>query len=313
MAAPPLYSPKNEYIGINAHLQSMLQQENGDWQSFHAGHIIDLLRFVDRGLPPGYYASAESSMQIKTQSIPDVTIIHQATPTSELQRTSTPVAVMEEVDTEVYAATLERLEEEEEYFRAVMIYQRRAEMADRPVTRIELLSPANKASGTHHEQYENKRRETLLAGIHIVEIDYLHQSAPIRSLQDYVPNYAVRPSEPRDPKARAYSVAITRVDSATEQKVNTTLTIHRFGVDEAMPTLTIPLLKDEKTLLKLGEVYNYTFEAQRRWALEVDYARLPPSFETYSPADLQRIVDRMQKVHDKIGKSESTQHDESSQ
>lgn len=56
---------KNLYRGINAHLNSLLQNEPGDWEGFHSDHIADLRRLIDAQLPEGYYARNERSLQIR--------------------------------------------------------------------------------------------------------------------------------------------------------------------------------------------------------------------------------------------------------
>jgi hypothetical protein len=38
----PIHSNHNLYPGVNAHLNSLLQQKNGRWQSFHGAHIEHL-------------------------------------------------------------------------------------------------------------------------------------------------------------------------------------------------------------------------------------------------------------------------------
>src|SRR5262249_44712225 len=66
-----LQSEQNLYPGINAHLNSILQNEPGGWQSFHAGHVTHLFETIDANLPPGYFARSEKTMQI-SEIIPAV-------------------------------------------------------------------------------------------------------------------------------------------------------------------------------------------------------------------------------------------------
>ena len=77
--------------------------------------------------------------------------------------------------------------EEEETLTGLVIYQAgEGSVLGRPITRIELLSPANKPPGSHHEQYMVKRLETLKSGLRLVELDYLHESHPvIQALPSY--------------------------------------------------------------------------------------------------------------------------------
>jgi hypothetical protein len=63
-------SKTNLYPGINPHLNSALQQVEGDWQSFHAYHIIKIADTLNEILPEAYYAKPEQSLQIKINDPP---------------------------------------------------------------------------------------------------------------------------------------------------------------------------------------------------------------------------------------------------
>jgi hypothetical protein len=59
---------KNQYLGINAHLHSLLQNEGG-WDSFHGLHIGDLTKTLQAQLlPMGYEARLKRSLQIRRHS-----------------------------------------------------------------------------------------------------------------------------------------------------------------------------------------------------------------------------------------------------
>jgi hypothetical protein len=59
---------KNQYLGINAHLHSLLQNE-GEWNSFHGLHIADLTTTLQAQLlPMGYEANLKRSLQIRRHS-----------------------------------------------------------------------------------------------------------------------------------------------------------------------------------------------------------------------------------------------------
>lgn len=45
-----LYSPRNEYAGVNAHLHSFYQSHGG-WEGFHGKHIGDMAEFITPLLP----------------------------------------------------------------------------------------------------------------------------------------------------------------------------------------------------------------------------------------------------------------------
>ncbi|MEL6273236.1 MAG: hypothetical protein AAFR22_25750, partial [Chloroflexota bacterium] len=54
----------NQYIGVNAHLQSYFQNRGG-WASFHNNFIRDLAVEIDRRLPAGFLVDVEQSLQIR--------------------------------------------------------------------------------------------------------------------------------------------------------------------------------------------------------------------------------------------------------
>ncbi|MBZ0298776.1 MAG: DUF4058 family protein, partial [Anaerolineae bacterium] len=205
-----LQADRNLYPGINAHLNSFLQNESGGWRSFHAEHITDIAREVDQRLPSGYFTRSEKSLQIedfdpgsgdqgRSRTTPDVTIYRQRTSHRGLSQ-----ARIQEVVPSLTMPLPETLDEEDELTGLVIYQAGEGSILGRPITRLEPLSPANKRGGSHHEQYMHKRSETLKSGLRLVEIDYLHQTPPvIRVLPDYssgapgaVP-YTILISDPR--------------------------------------------------------------------------------------------------------------------
>jgi hypothetical protein len=57
---------KNQFRGINPHLNSALQGRGGDFPQFHHAYIEDLSRALQRTLlPKGYEVSTEKSLQIR--------------------------------------------------------------------------------------------------------------------------------------------------------------------------------------------------------------------------------------------------------
>jgi hypothetical protein len=61
----PIYRKDNPYQGVNAHFNSLLQNMEGGWLTFHSDHIIRLKDVINRALPSGYYAVSEQSLQIQ--------------------------------------------------------------------------------------------------------------------------------------------------------------------------------------------------------------------------------------------------------
>jgi len=187
----------NQYRGINAHLQSHLQETNGGWSSFHDQHINQIAWALNHLLPPNYYASTEDSMQIKTRTEPDGLVLKRH-PEAPLPPTRIEPAPDSESPTARFFAGVLAIEHEQ-YQKAVVLYKRTDE-EDLAVTRLELLSPANIESRVEAAAYNKKREETLAAGINLIEVHYLHRSAPMTGLREYIPNYAIgkreeRPSE----------------------------------------------------------------------------------------------------------------------
>ena len=75
---------------------------------------------------------------------------------------------------------LDTLPEEKE-LTSLIIYRVEPSGDDKPITRIELLSPSNKPNGSHYQKYISKRQYTLRSQLNLVEIDYLHEN-PTNSL-----------------------------------------------------------------------------------------------------------------------------------
>jgi hypothetical protein len=149
----PVHLQDNPYAGINAHLMSYLQTPQEEWAAFHNVHIVDIAKKIDSVLPCGYYAVSEASLQLRddsealvkrSYSVADVMIRNRSHP--DFSTDVTPGAV---VATMPLSETLN----EEYYWNATVIYQKGEGSGGkgRPITRIELLSPANKQGGSHHE------------------------------------------------------------------------------------------------------------------------------------------------------------------
>ena len=79
---------------------------------------------------------------------------------------------------------------------AVLIYA-----GSKPVTRIEMLSPANKPGGSHFRDYATARDRALDAGLRLVEIDLLHERPPITT---EIPSYRLGEAD-----AYPYSILVS--------------------------------------------------------------------------------------------------------
>lgn len=277
----PIRTVDNQYRGVNAHLHSYFQQQ-GDWTVFHGLHITHLSEALQALLPPesGYVALPEKSVQItrkdlstgsmsRIHTIPDVGVYKTRTESDAPLHSHAvaPGAVIDLVDTLL----------EQENIRGVVIREVEEGELGKIVTRIEVLSPTNKPPRQH--AYLEKRDETLLSGINMVELDYLHEA---RSQLEILPDYPNR-----EPNAYPYVITVSSpYPSPDEGKA----AIYGFRVDDPIPTVTIPLKGDDTVMFDLGAVYNHTFRSHFVFGLTlVDYEQLPLNFEAYDAEDQRRI------------------------
>lgn len=142
---------------------------------------------------------------------------------------------------------------------------------EQPVTRIELLSPANKPAGSHHAKYLVKREETLLSGVNLVELDYLHASGP---LLPALPDYRAGAHD-------AYPYLILVSDAAARKTDS-----YGVSVDVPLPRIALPLLAPDQVALDFDAPYQRTYTANRYYAMQiVDYTQEPINMDAYSADD----------------------------
>ncbi len=286
-----LYSRKNEYQGVNAHLQSHFQNV-GDWPSFHESYIIDLARELSAILPEGYLVDLEKSFQIKEyhpdtgekikRPAPDITIYsHSRSANPTLSKVTAATA---SVDIPV----IKTLDDDDIYLTALKIYTIEDDLLlGTPVVQVEILSPTNKPPGEGYIQYVNKRYAALKSGLVMVEVDYLHESAsPLRN----VPIYR------HHPNSFPYMIAVS--DPRPNLMEGRTL-IYGFAVDSPIPVISIPLVGTDRVEVDFGKVYHRTFESLPVYSLRVDYEQLPQNFDSYTEADQTRIRQVMERVSSK--------------
>jgi hypothetical protein len=289
-------SRHNEYAGINAHLNSILQNVAGEWESFHASHIVDLACALNQHLPDGYEARVEKSLQIREIALtdegqrtrrrtppPDVTVVSMQSPamclhsplTVPLGATAIPIIETMDVDPEML-------------LNAVVIYRvNEDELTGRPITRIQLQSPTNKPPHDGYERYREKRNSTLQSAMPLVEIDYLHQTPPVMKGVAPYPQAG----------AHAYRIVVSDPRPALQYGVSA---VYEFDVDAPIPKADIPLENTEVVRqFDFGVPYTVTYENTVTYPRMVDYARTPLRFDTYSPDDQRRILQRMAAVQNK--------------
>ncbi|MEZ4729539.1 MAG: DUF4058 family protein [Caldilineaceae bacterium] len=285
-------SIKNQYIGINAHLHSFWQAEGG-WDEFHAAHIIYLANALKIPLlPMGYTAGVQQSLQIRRANTPDGrpeadVLIYDTDPQRSYEplppsRSGYGLLVMP------IAELLEAKEQGSKDYHAIGLYQFAPGKRDRgePIVWIELLLPSNKPGGQNAAYYREKVLKLLRSGIVLIEIDYLHESAPTFP---GIPNY--RPVEngdalPQD--AHPYRIVIDPRPTLMKGIAR----LYQFDVDEALPVVDIGLQGSAVLAFDFGEPYTRTLE-ESMFGLDVDYSRLPLNFQRYRKDDQSRIATRM--------------------
>jgi hypothetical protein len=251
----------------------MLQAEDGAWRTFHTRHIVHLTKALNDTLPPGYYAVEEQSIQIESPpdyrphvNIPDVGLYRSPqTPHNPDQAFSPSLTPVLEIEAEMLF--LEDVE-----LPAVGIYRQVPAAKHQLVTRLELLSPSNKKQG---RDYLRMRQRTILSQIHLIELDYLHTLAPI--FAGFLPAYP-------HPEAYPYLILISQASRTR---------FYGLALEEALPTLPVPLLGEEVCSLDLQAVYNQTYADDRYAREQLDYSQEPAQFDRYSPADQARIRAKM--------------------
>ncbi len=267
------------YPGVNAHLNSRLLQPDGGWEMFHAEHIVAIRQLLDAILPPHYYAASEKSLQVSAvddravrRAIPDIGV-YQTDPhpgTTTNGSATAPTAILPIDNT---------LLDDEALPHAVNIYRLEAgKMPGHLVTRLEVLSPANKPGGSHYAAYRQGRRETLRELINLIEIDYLHTTHPIESR---IPSYP-----DQETAATPYYVLIT--DPHPELLEGKTAHF-AVAVDQPLPRLTILLAAGETIIFDLQAAYHQTVSNARILRLLADPTQPLAQPERYSTADQTRI------------------------
>ncbi|MBC7869483.1 MAG: DUF4058 family protein [Chitinophagaceae bacterium] len=285
----PIGSHKNLYPGINPHLNSFLQQNDGGWESFHARHIGEITTALDRLLPQNYYVTTEKSLQIseigldviqRKRTRPDVSVYQMPKPAAQpfiSAAMPTPTLTMPLEET---------LGDEDDYLNAMTIYQLvEGKFPGKLVTRLEVLSPSNKYPKDYYPQYLTKRVESISSGVCLVEVDYIHEQRPLITALPSYPN--------RETGAFPYMVIVSDPQPRPPQGH---VDIYGFGINDALPLVAIPLGAVETLALDFNELYHKTFEGMRIFSMLTDYEQLPVNFDRYTAADQVLIQARMAEI-----------------
>lgn len=293
---------ENPYAGVNAHLHSIFQAEGG-WTSFHTSFITAFARDLDSNLPAGFLVDVEQSLQIREvhpdtgerlrRPEPDLTVYRVPVPGG---RERVPAGAFAGAGQFSNATLMQSLAESldmdtDAYLSALIVY---AALPDarfgRPVTRIELLSPANKV-GVGYEQYREKRVAGLKSGVALVEIDLLHHTPPVVR---GVPIY------PEQEGSHPYLITIADPTPTFDDGFSAT---YGFDVDAPFPAFPLPLSDGRSLTVDLNPVYQDVFSSLSAYRLRADYAQLPAQFHRYSTADRARIEAVMERARVATGET----------
>lgn len=123
------------------------------------------------------------------------------------------------------------------------------------VTVIEVISPANKLTGSGRKAYEEKRTEVLRTQTNLVEIDLLRAGKPL-------------PAFPEGGR-RGYRILVARGRRRPRGD------LWSFGVKDRIPPFPLPLRRGEaEPEVDLKPLIDHVYD-QARYARSVDYARDP--------------------------------------
>jgi hypothetical protein len=227
--------------------------ESPDWfPCLHDGLIFGILESLQTRLPEPYYAQSTQRvwLELSHRSVePDVNVIQPARRISPWQTANGGVAVADEIElAEPVVISVESIENDP--FEEPFIEIRRRQGSDvRLVATIEVLSPANKTSGSPgREKYLTKQRETLAGQVHLIEVDLLrggvHTTAVPRDI-------AIERAGAFD-----YHVSVHRFDRPVD------FLVYPIRLEDRLPGIAIPLLPgDPEVPLCLQAVFERAYNA----------------------------------------------------
>ncbi len=216
------------------------------WPDVHNRLIAALGDELSALLRPSYYVALEERTYLEEPGElvlvgrPDLTVVDRGGPEQapERSRTETVVEVELPVGAEVRETFLEV----------------RTASEGEVVTVLELLSPANKRSGTGRRMYLDKR-ELILSTRTLVELDLLRAGEPMPT---------VRPRVRSD-----YSILISRGHRRPKAD------LIPFGVRDPIPPFPLPLRRGEdEPAVDLGKILHALYD-RASYDLRIDYEREP--------------------------------------
>ncbi|MDX2077376.1 MAG: DUF4058 family protein [bacterium] len=278
---------KNPYPGVNAHLNSYLQPSG--WATFHTPFLGALSAIIDNYLPDGYYAAAENSLQIthrdpeyefaplnKERTISDVLISRIGDTGRRLPQSQYGDVVAPNI-----TMPLELMIFPDELVMAIVVYSLiNKTFPGEPIVRLELLSPGNKQPSQYFLEYLKKRKDSILSGLRLVEIDLIHQRKPILP---HIPNYTNHEAD-----STPYYVIVTDPHARDELGQ---VELYQIGLLDPLPKFYVPLEGDDKFILDLAQVYQQVYDNSRLFQQLGNPASELKNPSAYSADDQQRITE----------------------
>lgn len=224
------------------------------WSGFHTRFNVHLAEVITERLPQGYYADVEQHVWLQGEDsesestafgYPDVFIVEKNGRSAGSVLTATRPT----------AETRFPLPEKKKGAKFVKIVDRKE---NRVVTAIEVLSLSNKTRGEGLEDYLEKRKEYVLSGTNLVELDLLREGERIPV------------GRPKLPDAD-YFAFTSRADMFP------TMQLWAWTVRDPLPALPIPLKPAHGFIvLSLKECLNRTYDAAA-YRTRIEYAE-PPAY-----------------------------------
>lgn len=221
------------FPGMNPYLE-----QSDTWEDFHGNFLIEAQRMLAGNVGPNYFVKYEVRIYLHELSEEERRFFGRA-----------DVAVLERpggsglagVATAVVAAPLELVLPSAEVRREGFL-EIRDRRDRRVVTVIELLSPANKSSGTDQDTYAGKRRSVLASQTHLVEIDLRRGG--------------VRPYPPDLPSCDYYAL-VSRYEHRPRG-----VGLWPINLREQLPAIPIPLsAPDPDVMLDLQALLHRVYDA----------------------------------------------------
>lgn len=240
------------------------------WPDFQLTCIAEIKRALNQRLRPKYIARADERVYVSDDDDPGPPSI--LVPDVRISRSAEDGRLQAESLQGMQPVVATVVDEEETHEPRVEILDAESHAV---VTVIEVLSPANKISGSRgRESFREKRRQVFRSTSHWVEIDLLRSG--IRSV-------SIRPESPCD-----YRVLASRAEERPELKA------WRINLRESLPKISIPLkTPDPDVLLDLQQIVSDVYEALS-YGLVVNYgaAPIPP----LRPGDAQWAEDLLKRA-----------------